>query len=99
MRVFNIYTVNITFVVSESAGVLTNTSLGKHWNKGSAAGGGTKLAWAGRWTRWCSLTMGEPRTVGSRQSPGETGGTDSIGSLWPNIMASWVGEYSWSVDG
>ena len=43
--------------------------------------------------------MGEPRTVGSRQSPGETGGTDSIGSLWPNIMASWVGEYSWSVDG
>ena len=34
MRVYNIYTVNITFVVSVSAGVLTNTSLGKHWNKG-----------------------------------------------------------------
>lgn len=85
---------------SVSAVVSTNTSLGNHWNKGRVQQA-VAQSWHGQdgGPGWCSLTMGEPRTVGSRQSPGETGGTDSIGSLWPNIMASWVGEYSWSVDG
>ena len=43
----------------------------------------------------CALTRIGPSTVGRRQSTGEGGGIDSIGSLWLNIMGS-VGEYSWS---